>query len=316
MDLKLQNEDFDKDYGDLCAEDDEMDAVHASEGQLPLGDKISLLKNHRHKELETRQQLFRIENLGLNELMKLFHSSWTDIADFGKIFMEIKNTVSEYVMQNWNEDFLFGYQFLNGSNPVMISKCMNLPDKFAITQEMVEGSLDRGRSLQEELKAGNIYIADNAVLEGVQANATDPNTQQYLAAPFCLLYKTSQNEIIPELLIPHVHLTIAINTAAREQLICESGLFDKANSTGGSAIGKVIQKAMQTFTYKSLCFPEAMKARGVDNKEDLPNYYYRDDGMMIWEAVKSFVFDVVKIYYGSDETVQEDKEIQAFVQDV
>ncbi|KAL0161492.1 hypothetical protein M9458_045217, partial [Cirrhinus mrigala] len=31
MDLKLQNEDFDKDYEDLCAEDDEMDAVHASE---------------------------------------------------------------------------------------------------------------------------------------------------------------------------------------------------------------------------------------------------------------------------------------------
>ncbi|KAL0149540.1 hypothetical protein M9458_055067, partial [Cirrhinus mrigala] len=28
-------------------------------GQLPLDDKISLLKNHRHKELESRQQLFR-----------------------------------------------------------------------------------------------------------------------------------------------------------------------------------------------------------------------------------------------------------------
>ncbi|XP_016402321.1 arachidonate 5-lipoxygenase-like, partial [Sinocyclocheilus rhinocerous] len=47
------------------------------------------------------------------------------------------------------------------------------------------------------LQAGNIYIADYAVLEGVQANATDPDTQQYLAAPFCLLYKNSQNEIIP-----------------------------------------------------------------------------------------------------------------------
>ncbi|XP_051758821.1 polyunsaturated fatty acid 5-lipoxygenase-like isoform X2 [Ctenopharyngodon idella] len=327
-----------------------------------------------------------IENLGLNKLISLFQSSWMDIADFGKIFLNIKNPVSEYVMQNWNEDFMFGYQFLNGCNPVMISKCMNLPDKFAVTQEMVQGSLDRGLTLQKELKAGNIYIADYAILEGVQANATDPNTQQYLAAPFCLLYKNSQNEIIPiaiqlsrqstagegntvflpndnqydwmlakmwvkssdfnvhqlvthllrthlisevfaiamyrqlaavhpvyKLLIPHVHFTIAINTAARENLICESGLFDKANSTGGTAIVEVVQKAMKTLTYKSLCFPEAMKARGV---EDLPNYYYRDDGMMVWEAMKSFVSDVVKIYYGSDETVQEDKEIQAFVKDV
>lgn len=55
-------------------------------------------------------------------------------------------------MQNWNEDLMFGYQFLNGCNPVMISKCRSLPDNFAVTQEMVESSLDRGLTLQEELK--------------------------------------------------------------------------------------------------------------------------------------------------------------------
>ncbi|XDV38010.1 hypothetical protein PO909_007502 [Leuciscus waleckii] len=115
------------------------------------------------------------------------------------------------------------------------------------------------------------------------------------------------------MLIPHVRFTIAINTAAREKLICEDGIFDKALATGGTAIVEVIQKAMKTLTYKSMCFPEAMKARGV---EDLPNYYYRDDGMMVWKAIRSFVSDVVKICYGSDETVQKDKEVQAFVQDV
>ncbi len=47
------------------------------------------------------------------------------------------------------------------------------------------------------LQEGNIYIADYAILEGVQANAADPDTRQYLAAPFCLLYKNSQNEILP-----------------------------------------------------------------------------------------------------------------------
>lgn len=55
-------------------------------------------------------------------------------------------------MQNWNKDYFFGYQFLNGCNPVMIRKCMNLPDMFVVTQEMVGGSLDRGLTLQAELK--------------------------------------------------------------------------------------------------------------------------------------------------------------------
>lgn len=35
---------------------------------------------------------------------------------------------------------------------------------------------------------------------------------------------------LPQLLVAHVRFTIAINTKAREQLICEYGLFDKVSA--------------------------------------------------------------------------------------
>uniref|UniRef100_A0A7N9AW46 Arachidonate 5-lipoxygenase a n=1 Tax=Mastacembelus armatus TaxID=205130 RepID=A0A7N9AW46_9TELE len=303
------------------------------------------------------------------------------------IFWKVKLITSKYVMQHWKEDFMFGYQFLNGCNPVMIQKCTKLPDKFPVTNEMVSVSLERELSLEEEIEAGNIFIADYEMLDGISPNSTDPCTLQYLAAPICLLYKNDQNKILPiaiqlaqtpgednpiflptdsqydwllakiwvrssdfhfhqtvthllrthlitevfaiamfrqlpavhpvyKLLIPHIRFTIAINTKAREQLICECGIFDKANATGGGGHVQLVQKAMKSLTFRSLCFPDMIKARGVDSKEELPTYFYRDDGYMVWEATKSFVSDVVCIYYTGDEKVQEDEEIQAFIKDV
>ena len=48
----------------------------------------------------------------------------------------------------------------------------------------------------------------------------------------------------------------------------------------------MVQKAMKDLTYSSLCFPEDIKAKGMDSKEDIPYYYYRDDGIRVWEAIK------------------------------
>ncbi|KAK7130473.1 hypothetical protein R3I93_019963 [Phoxinus phoxinus] len=248
---------------------------------------------------------------------------------------------------------------------------------------MVKGFLQRGLTLQEELKEGNIYIVDYDLLEGVAANKT-PDSQYYLTAPICLLYNNRCNHIVPiaiqlsqhpgemspiflpnddqhdwmlakmwvkssdfnvhqlvthllkthlvsevfeiamyrhlaavhpvyKLLIPHVRFTIAINEGARKNLISENGVFSQISSVSGDGIGEVIKRAMKTLTYKSLCFPETIKDRKMENA---PKYHYREDGMRIWEAINCFVSDVVKIYYTSDETVQKDVEIQGFVKEV
>ncbi|EPY75230.1 Arachidonate 5-lipoxygenase-like protein [Camelus ferus] len=445
--------------------------------KLACDDQIHILKQHRRKELETRQKLYRwmewnpgfplsidakchrdlprdiqfdsekgvdfvlnyskaMENLFINRFMHMFQSSWNDFADFEKIFVKISNTISERVMNHWQEDVMFGYQFLNGCNPVLIQRCRKLPEKLPVTTEMVECSLERQLTLEQEVEQGNIFIVDFELLDGIDANKTDPCTLQFLAAPICLLYKNLANKIVPiaiqlsqvpgdenpiflpsdakydwllakiwvrssdfhihqtithllcthlvsevfgiamyrqlpavhpifKLLVAHVRFTIAINTKAREQLICEYGLFDKlppslhtplhfspsqqiqqrllpvtaslaglplafskfsvpptpphgtqANATGGGGHVQMVQKAMQNLTYSSLCFPEAIKARGMDSTEDIPYYFYRDDGLLVWEAIKTFTAEVVDIYYESDQVVEEDLELQDFVNDV
>ncbi|KAG2458636.1 LOX5 lipoxygenase, partial [Polypterus senegalus] len=52
------------------------------------------------------------------------------------------------------------------------------------------------------------------------------------------------------------------------------------------------------------------------NVSRLKNYFYRDDSLKQWEAIKSFVSSIVDLYYSSDMDVMEDKELQNWIHDV
>ena len=49
-------------------------------------------------------------------------------------------------------DAVFGWQFLNGCNPNTIRRCEELPTNFPVTEDLVKGFLDGGKSLNDEIK--------------------------------------------------------------------------------------------------------------------------------------------------------------------
>lgn len=53
---------------------------------------------------------------------------------------------------------MFGYQFLNGCNPVLIQRCTKLPEKLPVTTEMVECSLERQLTLEQEVEVGPSWL--------------------------------------------------------------------------------------------------------------------------------------------------------------
>ncbi|KAH0626128.1 hypothetical protein JD844_000909 [Phrynosoma platyrhinos] len=120
--------------------------------------------------------------------------SWKKLEDIRKVFWFNKTPVSEYVADHWQEDAFFGYQYLNGVNPVAIEKCTRIPSNFPITQEMVAESLGESTTLQEE--KGNVFIVDYKILQDIPTNTIE-GQPQYMTAPLCLLYQTPAKDLIP-----------------------------------------------------------------------------------------------------------------------
>ncbi|XP_058035819.1 polyunsaturated fatty acid lipoxygenase ALOX15B-like [Ahaetulla prasina] len=141
-----------------------------------------------------RSKLTRLE-FRLKGLMN-YHHSWKRLEDIRKIFWFNKTLVSEYVADHWLEDAFFGYQYLNGVNPLVIEKCTEIPANFPVTQEMVAESLGKATTLSEELQKGNIFIVDYKILQGIPTNVIG-GEQQYLAVPVCLFHQTSSGNLVP-----------------------------------------------------------------------------------------------------------------------
>ncbi|KAK3257470.1 hypothetical protein CYMTET_33444 [Cymbomonas tetramitiformis] len=58
------------------------------------------------------------------------------------------------------------------------------------------------------------------------------------------------------------------------------------------------------------------QARGVADTAALPEYPYRDDALLLWDALDAYIGENVSLAYPTDESVQQDSELASFFRDL
>ena len=87
--------------------------------------------------------------------------------------------------------------------------------------------------------------------------------------------------------------------AGTRHLFDENGLFNTIFTCGGVGIKEVMRRTWKTWRLDVQGnLPNDLKDRGVDDPEALPRFYYRDDGLLHWNAIKKYVSTVVEGRYG------------------
>ncbi|XP_057356951.1 polyunsaturated fatty acid lipoxygenase ALOX12 isoform X3 [Manis pentadactyla] len=193
---------------------------------------LDMFQKHREKELKERQQIYRWAtwkeglpltiaagckdelppNMRFHEDKRLdfewtlkagalemvlkraytLLSPWDRLEDFDQIFWGQKSTLAEKVHQCWQDDELFGYQFLNGANPMLLRRSTSLPSRLVLPSGMEA----LGAQMEKEIQNGSLFEADFILLDGIPANVIR-GEQQYLAAPLVMLKMEPSGKLLP-----------------------------------------------------------------------------------------------------------------------
>ena len=77
---------------------------------------------------------------------------------------------------------------------------------------------------------------------------------------------------------------------------------------------ELLQRGWHNWDFNRYNVAVDVKARGCDDTSALPNYFYRDDGVQVFDAIGRYVSKVLdKFYIGGDADVVKDFEVQNWV---
>lgn len=118
------------------------------------------------------------------------------------------------------------------------------------------------------------------------------------------------------LLVPHFKGTIFINYLAKAKLIAPGGGVDYLLAgTIESDAGVAIQSVLD-LKFNESNFPNSLKKRKVEDENILEYYPYRDDGLLIWNAIQNWVKSYLELFYKNKEDILNDYELQTWAKEV
>jgi arachidonate 5-lipoxygenase len=121
---------------------------------------------------------------------------------------------------------------------------------------------------------------------------------------------------VHELLAPHFTGTININDEAVNDLLAPGGPIDITMSPGSDGSFWLAEQEYRRWRLDDWNPRADLARRGVLEPDVLPGYWFRDDALALFDAIGEYVAELVGAFYGHDDDVRSDAELQAWAREL
>lgn len=170
---------------------------------------------------------------------------------------------------------------------------------------------DEGNWMMAKL---NVQVTDLAYAQIVEHLAK----VHFLMEPFCVILRRTLSSRHPlyQILQYHCRDLLIPNTIGAPVLVGEGEYMDQLFAFGSNGTDRLLNDAHPLSTWNVTDFRKELKKRGVDDKDLLPYFPYRDDGEKILEVIENLVKEYVDLYYYDNQDVKNDKEFRNYLNEL
>ncbi|XP_060070205.1 polyunsaturated fatty acid 5-lipoxygenase-like [Ylistrum balloti] len=126
------------------------------------------------------------------KIVEVTSGRWEDLDDLSNIYLPTVFTKpSPLANKTWDTDEHFGFQRIGRIHNTLISLCTEIPNKLAVTDEMLQPFLE-GQTVQDVISQKNLFFVDLELQDGIP---TKPGFT--VCAPIALFYHNKQSKLVP-----------------------------------------------------------------------------------------------------------------------
>lgn len=169
---------------------------------------------------------------------------------------------------------------------------------------------------------GNLWLAAKTFAQVADGNHhilhTHATRIHYVMEAVIMASRRQLYKSHPLAVLLHPHLQHTLNVNHQHTFLKDRkgrpGRFGELFAGNYEATTQCMANGMTSFHFKASAFPDDIASREVDNPDLF--YPYRDDGILLWDAIQHFSKEYIDLYYKSDKDVTDDLEIQAWANDI